>query len=125
MDSWAAVVLQSVHGYNVVTTGNFGNVKGTIMTNGPFQLPYKDLEVYAGKYPDCCRYENGVFRITNMEKFGKEALSGGELLSGGMEMTIRPLEGVIKDKGIVIDGKGITGKDADTGIEFSVRKLEE
>ena len=148
---------KKIRGNNIYNVGSLGELTSVLQSG--------DV-VYAKKYPDCCRYKNGTFRITNMEKFGKEALSGvplnketgaymivtdvpinkdniafpsvsnassyqayhvsgGELLSGGTEMTIRPLEGVIKDKDIVIDEKGITGKDADTGIEFSVQKLEE
>ena len=155
----------SVQGFNVATTGNFGNTSGSIRTTGPFQLPINALDGYAKQYPDYCSYENGAFNITNMEKFGEEVLSGvplnrtsgaymivtdvpingsnislpsvcnassyqayhvsgGELLSGGTEMTICPIKDIIK-VGTVIDKEGVTGLDSATEIKFSIKKLEE
>ena len=48
-------------------------------------------------------------------------MSGGELLSGGTEMTISPIKDIVK-VGTVIDKEGITGLDSATGIKYLIKK---
>ena len=65
--------------FNIVSTGNFGNVKGNLRTAGPFQVPEYMLEKFAKKYPDYCEMKDGKIEIKDMEMFGNYALSGVNL----------------------------------------------
>ena len=62
--------------------------------------------------------------VCNDSSYQAFHVSGGELLSGGTEMTISPIKDIVK-VGTVIDKEGITGLDSATGIKYLIKKLEE
>ena len=62
--------------FNIVSTGNFGNVAGNLRTTGPFQVPDYMLEKFAKRYPEYCEIKAGNIEIKDMKKFGHYALSG-------------------------------------------------
>ncbi len=88
----------SINGANILSfDGNFGNVSVSIESGGgTFCVPKSKLADYANKYSDICTYEGGEFNILDMERFGKEVLSGVPLDNkGGVYMitTEVPLNG--------------------------------
>ena len=59
--------------------GNFGNPNNSLVSGGGvFSVPESSLEHYGTDYSDICSFENGIFKITDYEKFGKKVLSGAK-----------------------------------------------
>lgn len=78
--------------------GNFGNPNNRLESGGGvFSVPESSLDYYATHYSGICSNENGIFKITNHEEFGRTVLSGVDLNSKDgaiMIKTSQPIENI-------------------------------
>jgi hypothetical protein len=86
----------SVDGANILSFGgNFGNVSANVESGGgTFCIPKSKLIEYADTYSDICSYEDGEFKIFDIERFGDEVLSGVQFNEDGgvyMISTVVPI----------------------------------
>ena len=100
------VELELVHFQNAASdanniffhNGNFGNPNNRLESGGGvFSVPESSLDYFATHYSGICSNENGIFKITNHEEFGRTVLSGVDLSSSDgaiMIQTSQPIENI-------------------------------